>query len=95
MGACYDYFVSSSKSKTDVKKEFDNYCEQAAYDDGHSYSGRLNMCNGIEFESDIASNEEEAHDLLNSRLEKWGPAKAIQFKKGNAIKWLVAGVCSS
>lgn len=95
MGAYYDYFVSSAKNVSDVKKEFDKYCQQAAYDDGHSYSGRLNMCDGLEFVFDVAPDVTKAHALLNGQLEKWGPAKAIQFKVGKKMKWLIAGICSS
>jgi hypothetical protein len=95
MGAEFDYFVSSAKTKADVKEEFDSYCDNAAYEDGHSYSGRLNMCNGLEFHDKVLDSEDEAYEYVDSVAQKWENAVAVQFKDGKSVKWFIGGVCSS
>ena len=95
MGANFDYFVSKAKTEAALKKEFKSYCDDAAYEDGHSYSGRLNMCNGLEIHSKVFENEDKAYEYVDSTAQKWENAIAVQFKCAEGLRYFVGGVCSS
>jgi len=103
MGACYDEFDFKG-TKQELFDYFIVYCKNAEYEDGHLYSGRLNMTTGLSVVKDVNTNDImtfpdylSAHTYIIDTAEKWQDALAVQYidAKDNETVWLVGGSCSS
>ena len=95
MGADFDFFITDKKTYQEVKSEFDKYCDYASHEDGHSYSGRLNMCPDLEFHDiRIFDSENDAEDYVSKTAQKWDNAIAVQFRDKDGLKWFIGGSCS-
>jgi hypothetical protein len=96
MGAEFDSFTIKAKTTSEVRRRFEVEQEQATYDDGHSYSGRINMATDIKFEDRVFNSRIEAEEYVSNTAEKWGPAIAVQYKDNNGnLTWFVGAWCSS
>ncbi len=94
-GSVRDVVYAPNKTKKDVKAAFEAYQREAAYEDGHSYSGRLNMCPGLEFhDSKIFPDYNSAENYLQEKCQKWENAIAVRYKDGDNVHWLIGGSCS-
>lgn len=86
MGADNDSLsLDGSLSTSEVRKQFEAYQKGCDVESGRSYSGRLNMCPGIEFADKEFNSHDEAYEYLVNRAEKWGNAIAVKYKKSNPI----------
>lgn len=63
---------------------------------GSSYSGTIVEAHGLEFPL-VAPFEraEEADDYLVETCDKWGPARAVQFKQAGTTAWQIGAWCAS
>ena len=96
MGATYSEKSFNGKlTKEELKVAFKSYQDACAYESGHSYSGQLNMCEGLKIEDEAFESYEEASRYLDDTVVKWENAIAVKTKdhKGREI-WLVGGCCS-
>lgn len=96
MGCEFDYFKTKAKTRKEVEEVFEREQENAAYDDGHNYSGRINMAPGLEFHDKVFNTENEAYDYVDATAKKWENAIAVQFKdKNGELVYFVGAMCSS
>jgi len=80
MGACDDWVRFDGDSSPDVlEKKFKDHQSMLAEESGHSYSGRLNMCNGLKIFYSTFNSKNEAQDFIRTKWEKWGPAIAVRY----------------
>lgn len=80
------------ETKYDILEEFKNYQNCAAYESGHNYSGRLNMCPGLDFHfHTIFENKEKAYDYIANNAKKWENAICVKLKDDS---FLIGGLCS-
>lgn len=95
MGADIDTLEVKSTKVSAVQKEFKAYQKEAAYESGNSYSGRLNMCRGLEFTNRTFDSYDEAYTYLEAKVQKWDNALAAEFKtKTGERHTLIVGLCS-
>ena len=87
MGACFDELdLDGTLSEREVKSRFEAYQNECAHESGNSYSGRLNMCNGIKFATHkVFESQSEAYEYLNETCQKWENAIAVQYFASNPI----------
>jgi hypothetical protein len=95
MGAEMDFLEVKSIKPATIKAQFEAYQEEAAYEDGHSYSGRLNMCPGLDITAKTFDSYDEAEEWLMDNCLKCENAKAVFYKDGKSIHCLIGGMCSS
>ena len=96
MGACFDEVQFDGKlSRKLVKAHFDDHCETLAYDNGHSYSGCLNMTSGLEFHDKTFKSQCEAYEYVLEHCEKWRKAIAVRIESDDVSSWYIGGMCSS
>ncbi len=92
MGAEVSFTSFDGKlSVEELRKEFYKYQEQCAYESGHSYSGQLNMCNGLKVSDVKFDDDTKAKQYIIDHTSKWENALAVKCNN----KWLVGGICSS
>jgi hypothetical protein len=95
MGAEMDFLEVKSTKPATIKAQFKSYQDEAAHDDGHSYSGRLNMCPGLDITTQTFETYDEAEEWLDENCKKWENAKAVFYKDGTEVRCLIGGLCSS
>ena len=96
MGAWFDSITIRSTEEKEVLRYFKRYCENAAHEDGHSYSGRLNMCPGVEFIDKTFDSYKDANEYVIEHAVKWENALAVKYKDRNgSIVTFIGGLCSS
>lgn len=87
MGAWFDmHDFDGTLSTTELRKRFKDHQDDCAYEDGHSYSGRLNMCPGLDVEDKTFENYNEAVEYIQTKAEKWENAVAVRYKISRPIK---------
>lgn len=87
---------TSGLTEAYVTQYYKDQCEDAAYEDGNSYSGRINMSTGIEFHRDKYFNSlDAALDYINENAQKWENAIAVKFVNGDTMGYVVGACCSS
>ncbi len=98
MGASTVFETFEVESVRELRHLFRKRQEEDAYHLGHSYSGGLNMCEGLSIYNTHFNTENEAYEYLEERADKWGDALAARYgnrtEKGKD-RWLVLGVCAS
>lgn len=94
MGAEFDY-LEVKGNKKEAESQYEAYCDDMAYENGHSYSGCLNMTTGLKFSYDIFESHDEAYDYVMLNTEKWGNALAVQYRENNELIWFIGAICSS
>lgn len=95
MGAEYVEYKIKAKTQTELRKMFEVLQENAAYEHGHSYSGDINMANGLKIENKVFLTYKEAENYLSEKTEKWGSAIAVEVKNEKENYYLIGAVCSS
>ena len=94
MGCEFDSFIFKG-SMQDLENEFKTYCKDVAYCDGNVYSGRLNMCPGLEIKPNLFKTIVGAEDFVMQAAQKWERAIAVEFGPPDDRQWFVGGWCSS
>lgn len=101
MGACYIERSLKDQVVKNLKSEFKELQKQAAYENGHSYSGDINMAPGLDFELHLVfDSRTAASEYLQNRVRKWENALAVKYKfkdkEGvDKIGILIGALCSS
>ena len=82
MGAGYnDMTLDGKLPKDEVIVQFNDKCEQAGYDHGHSgYSGSFYEFDGLTFHDKVFMSIDEAHEYVEEHGRKWGPAVCVRYK---------------
>jgi predicted RNA-binding Zn-ribbon protein involved in translation (DUF1610 family) len=80
MGANFDYFTTKDVSTSKLEEKYKDYCRKVAMENGHSYSGRLNMTSGLSIRHETFESLDDALDFIESKSEKWGDALAVKYK---------------
>lgn len=87
MGACFDEMILDGKlSMSEVKKRFEDHQSACAEESGNSYSGRLNMCDGLIFADKEFDSSTEADAYLQKTCQKWEEAVAVKHKESNPVQ---------
>lgn len=88
MGAEFDDLdLDGTLSEREVKSRFEAYQNECAHESGNSYSGRLNMCNGLVFaQVRVFDSQNEAYEYLQNKCQKWENAIAVKYFASNPIK---------
>lgn len=97
MGASFNAVTYDGKlTKKEVEKLWNGSVQESLHESGHSYSGRIGMLgNGINWDTMEFPTENEAHEYLSNKQEKWDKAMGVKYTKLNGEKmWLVGGWCS-
>ena len=96
MGAWYTERVVKGGNEKYVRDQFKHIQDEAAYENGHSYSGDINMANGIKFTGERFKTHKEASTYLSNTAQKWEEALVCQYRndKGQLV-WLIGAWCSS
>lgn len=95
MGAEYIEFRIKAKSLADLKKQFQKKQEVAAYEHGNSYSGDINMADGIEVHNGVYLAENLASDYIFKTAKKWEEAIAVLVTEKEETFYLIGAWCSS
>ncbi len=101
MGAEYIERELPDLTIKELKSKFAEMQDEAAYENGHSYSGDINMAPGLDLKLEKVFNSyDEASDYLNGTVKKWENAIAVRFKykdesKNEKIGILIGALCSS
>lgn len=82
--------IKKIETHDDVRKAFESYQDCAAYENGHSYSGMLNMCPGLTFSYEQCKDHDEAEKYILENAQKWENAICIELTDG----YLIGGLCS-
>ena len=69
--------------------------ESDRYENGHSYSGTIGMCDGVSKEYVTIKGRKEAIDWLADNAEKWEEAKIVKVIEEKESYFLIGGWCSS
>lgn len=87
MGA-YDDWVEFDGNLTEffVEKLFRDHQEDCEHESGCSYSGRLNMCNGLVLENKIFNSYYEAQKYISSKFKKWENAIGVRYLESAEYK---------
>jgi uncharacterized CHY-type Zn-finger protein len=87
MGACDDWVEFDGKlSQYELDKMFKEHQQMCASEDGNSYSGRLNMCNGLKVLHSTAVSYSEAESIISNKFEKGSEAIAIRYRATKKYK---------
>jgi len=79
MGACFDSRTFKASSEKKLKEDFAEYQEHMCNENGQdSYAGHIGIANGLIIENKTFKNENEAHDYVSNRAEKWQAAVAVK-----------------
>ena len=96
MGANLSWINYKTDNVEEAKTKFRADQESDRYENGHSYSGGIGMCDGISNKIQKFETWEEAIEWLDDNAEKWGCAEVIEFKDKNGdTHFLIGGLCSS
>lgn len=94
MGACLDYRSYKTDDVEKAKKEFRADQETDLYENGHSYSGGIGMCEGVSNKVVKLDSEDEAIDYLDENAEKWSEALVVTYVRDGEPRVLIGGLCS-
>jgi Zn-finger nucleic acid-binding protein len=87
MGACFDEITLDGKLTTSqVEKKFKEHQDMCDQESGQSYSGRLNMCNGLKFAHTEFESYKKAFEYLDKNCQKWENAIAVRYRESNSYK---------
>ena len=87
MGTCDDWAEFSGElSETKLEIEFKDHQSMCASESGNSYSGRLNMCNGLDIQDRVFNSYNEAEEYITSKFQKWENAIAVKYLINTPIK---------
>jgi hypothetical protein len=95
MGACFNTVYFEETDKKVVSDRFEDIIEQDRYENGHSYSGSIGMCDGFKFSDTLFDSELSAEEWLEENARKWGPAIGVRIKNNVQDGWLFGAWCSS
>lgn len=95
MGACFDAAFVNTTDKQAAKERFNDLLEQDRFENGHSYSGTIGMCNGVKFTDETFDSPDAAEDWLEENCAKWGPALGVRVKSDRWDGWFFGAICSS
>jgi hypothetical protein len=79
MGAAVITAVLPDQDPATLRQAYSQMSDQAAYEDGNSYSGNWNMCPGLVIHDQVLQDRQAAHDFLDERAQKWEAAHAVRF----------------
>jgi len=86
MGASFLWQKFPDCPKEALKEKFRRMQENAAYEDGHEYSGNWNMCTGLSIdETRVFASIKEAVAHLNDVCEKHGVARAVRAQTAPSV----------
>jgi hypothetical protein len=88
VGACFDELDLDGKlTESQLEKRFKAYQDECDHESGQSYSGRLNMCRGLEIKhSKEFNSHHEASEYLSETCQKWENAIAVRYKETNRFE---------
>jgi hypothetical protein len=98
MGASFNHRIfPATTDKKEITKEWGYLVSESLHQDGHSYSGGIGMLgHTIAKWIDLKLPDlNKAVEYIEEKQEKWDPAIAVSYKKGNDIYWCIGGWCSS
>lgn len=95
MGAEYVSYKVKAKSVAELNEKFNELQENAAYEHGHSYSGDINMANGLKIDKKIFKDYITADNYIADTAEKWGHAIAVEVTTEKETYYLIGAWCSS
>ncbi len=101
MGAVYVERKLVDQDVKSLKARFKELQEQAAWENGNSYSGDINMAPGLDLELHLVfESYQDASQYLENRVQKWESALAVKYKykdkRGvDKIGILIGALCSS
>jgi hypothetical protein len=96
MGACYVERTVKGGNEKYVIDRFKSMQRDAAYENGHSYSGDINMAYGIEFTNKVFKSHNDATEFLMYTCQKYDNALVCQYRnKQGQLVWLIGALCSS
>lgn len=96
MGAWYMETTIKGGNETHVRRRFKAIQDQAAYENGNSYSGDFNMARGLEFTGKTFKSHDEASDYLVKTAQKWDAALVCEYRNDEGqLVWLLGAWCSS
>ncbi len=73
--------LDGALTKEQVRAQFSQWQNEAAYENGNSYSGDWNMARGLSFLPGVQPSLDAAETLLEASTEKWDAANAVRFVK--------------
>ena len=94
MGANYREATCPLCDEQELKEKFRAVQEAAAYNDGYSYSGNWNMCDGLRILPQTFDSREAAEKYVIEEQGKWGPAFAVKYKKNDILRWYIGAWCA-
>ena len=92
MGAQFNFEIMGKKEEK-VKLIMDRFArmqKEDLYENGHSYSGGIGMCDGITNTRKKFEDEDEAEEWLEDNAQKWGPALLVSTEDD----WIIGAWCS-
>lgn len=98
MGANFEsVYVKGEASQAELHRFFKLEQAQCAWESGHEYSGRLNMCQGLSIVTKVSFETIKlAEDWISEHAEKWEEALAVKAKHKNGEPvWVIGGWCAS
>ena len=92
MGASNVSGIIKAKDQSELKKKFQELCQNDREENGSSYSGSWGMKHSVKVITSKHTDEDEILEELEEKADKWGDALAVKLP---GDRYIVTACCSS